>query len=357
MRKEFKQFLKAWGNWWFWRLYRGFAGFEKVKSFVAQGLYKQRGRLARPFMHTAMGGLVAMSITLAPVLASNLPASDAAGKNELPMSSGLVAVSDNGTSTQVSDKVRDKVLDYEVQGGDTVSGIAAKFGVSADTIRWENDLTSVNQIKPGQTLRILPVSGVLHKVARGENVYSIAKKYEANAQAIVDFPFNTFSDNETFALAVGQDLIVPDGKMPNVQPWSPSLYVAQRTPSAGAVSATGNFAWPIGGVITQRFAWYHRAVDIATSLGTPIVAADAGRVVVAGWPDNSGYGNRVEINHGNGFVTLYGHMSRIDVVVGQTVNRGDKIGLEGSTGRSTGPHLHFEIRQNGALVNPLGFLK
>src|SRR5690606_11476883 len=97
--------------------------------------------------------------------------------------------------------------------------------------------------------------------------------------------------------------------------------------------------------ISQGFRFYHQAIDIANKAGGAILAADAGTVTVAGWPDNYGYGNRVMIDHGNGMVTLYAHMSRIRVVVGQTVNRGDIIGDMGSTGRSTGTHLHFEVRQ------------
>jgi len=249
------------------------------------------------------------------------------------------------------------VIEYVVKTGDTVSKIADRFGIDSDTIRLENNLTSVNEIKPDQILRILPVSGIVHKVARGETIYTIAKKYQANAQAIVDYPFNNFADDETFALSAGQTLIVPGGKKPAEIPWSPSLYVRQTTPDAGSVTASGRFAWPMAGVITQYYAWYHRGIDIATTHGTPILAADAGRVIVAGWPDNTGYGNRVMIDHGNGFVTLYGHLSVIKVTIGQTVNRGDQIGLEGSTGRSTGPHLHFEIRRTGTTINPMDYLR
>ncbi len=354
---ETREFLVAWGNWFFKRGYKWFARFEKVKDTVTLILYRQRGRFSRPIVHISMGGLIATGVALAPVLANSFPgmASDP-WIGESP-SSVMVQLTDSQTTTRASDKVGDRVVDYVVKAGDSVSKIAEKFGVDSDTIRWENNLTSVNDIKPGQTLRVLPVSGIAHKVARGETIYTISKKYEASSQAIVDYPFNNFSDDETFALSAGQTLIVPGGKKPAEIPWSPSLYVRQTTPNAGSVAATGRFAWPMGGIITQNYAWYHKGVDIATSYGATILAADAGRVVVAGWPDNTGYGNRVMIDHGNGFVTLYGHMSVVKVAAGQTVNRGDPIGLEGSTGRSTGPHLHFEIRRSGAAINPMEYLR
>jgi len=355
---DVKLFVGAWIRWWYKRLYSLFSKFERIKGFVASALYRQRGRFARPFVHAAMAGVMALAVTLAPVLASTFPGIQEGEEEEMVLESSVMEQVEQSLTTIVpQDRVRDKVIEYQVQGGDTVSGIADKFGVSVDTIRWENNLPSINAIKPGQTLRILPVTGVKHKVARGETVYSIAKKYSANAQAMVDFPFNTFADNETFALAVGQEIIVPDGEKPNQVLWSPSTAIARRTPDAGAVSATGQFAWPIGGVITQRFAWYHRAIDVAAPHGTPILAADSGRVIVAGYPDRGGYGNRVMLDHGNGYVTMYAHLSRVDVTVGQSVRRGDIVGLEGSTGRSTGPHLHFEVRKNGVFMNPLEYLR
>lgn len=357
MKEDLRDFAKTWYVYVARIIYRVFGWFEGGKDLVAGGLYKQRGRFARPFVHIGLAALVGMGIVLAPVVASSFPGVTADSLRDISPSEVVRSITDDATTTQISDKVRDKIIDYEVQSGDTVSRIATKFGVDSDSIRWENNLTSVNDIHPGQKLRILPVPGVSHKVARGETIYTIAKKYNANPQAIVDFPFNTFADDETFGLTVGQVLIVPDGKKPNEIPWSPTLYVAQTTPNAGQVSATGQFVWPIGGVITQRFSWYHPGMDIAAAFGTPILAADSGRVFVAGWPDNSGYGNRVMIDHGNGYITLYGHMSKILVTAGQTVRRGDQIGLEGSTGRSTGPHLHFEIRRNGVHLDPLGFLR
>ncbi len=353
---DLKIFARLWYQFLYKRTYRWFSRFEKVKGFLTRLLYRQRGRFSRPFVHVSMGGLIALGVTLAPVLATSFPGVAADPLNDVPPSSLVREVTDDGTATQISTKPRDKIEEYIVQPGDTVSAIASKYQIDADTIRWENNLSSVNDIKPGQTLRILPVSGVSHKVARGETIYSIAKKYSADAQGIVDFPFNTFSDNETFALAVGQSLIVPDGKKPNQTPWSPTL-ATRLTPDAGSVSAFGLFVWPNSGMITQRYVWYHKGIDIANAGFPPILAADSGKVIVAGWPDNSGYGNRIIIDHGNGYQTLYGHLSKINVTVGQTVNRGDIIGQEGSTGRSTGPHLHFEIHKDGIAVNPLNYLK
>ena len=359
LTKDLKLFFSDWYRLVFRQIYKVFSRFERVKGAVAQVLYRQRGRFARPFVLSAMGGLVAMAVVLAPVLANSFPGIEQNQGEELLPSSQIMQVTDTGTTTEVSDKVRDKVLEYIVQPGDTVSGIADKFGVSEDTIKWENSLKSVDAIRPGHVIRVLPVTGMRHKVTRGETIYTIAKKYEANPQAIVDFPFNTFKDNENFSLDVGQELIVPEGKKPaDPAPWSPRTpSLAQRTPDAGVVSALGQFVWPMGGRLTQNFSWYHRGLDIATSHGTPVLAADAGRVTVASWKDNSGYGIQVMIDHGNGYATRYAHLSKVSVTVGQSVNRGDVVGLEGSTGRSTGPHLHFEIFKNGVQVNPRLFLK
>lgn len=349
---------RALGRFFYTRIYKIFSGFEVIKRFLARILYRQRGRFVRPFVHTAMGGVIAMALALAPVLANTFPTSRENVVVEATPERSVMEMVENPMSTEVSSKLRDQVEEYQVQEGDTMSGIANKFGISVDTIRWENNLASVNSIKPGQTLRILPVTGVKHVVGRGETIYTISKKYGANSQAVVDFPFNTFVDNETFALAVGQDLIVPDGEKPNeITVPNPNRYLAQRTPDAGAVTGTGRFAWPLSGRLTQGFSLYHRGIDIATAMGMPIKAADAGTVVVAGWPDNSGYGMRVILDHGNGYQTWYAHLSKTSVVVGQRVNRGDVIGLEGSTGRSTGPHLHFEIRLNGAHQSPMTHLK
>lgn len=354
-------FFYGWGKYLVYQLIFFFRRIEVGKSYLAEKLYQGRGRLAKPFIHTGMGGLFILCLLIAPVLTNSLPGfsgSSMAQNEPAPMVLSASFQTDNSSvSTSVSEKPRAEVYDYKVAPGDTISGIAQKFQVSIDTIRWANNLVSIESIKPGQTLKVPPVTGVIHKVKKGETIFSVAKYYNAESQGIVDYPFNSFVNDESFELAVGQTLVVPDGVMPKVDLWSPSAYIARQTPDAGTVTAMGNFIWPTSGRISQSFRWYHRAVDIANKNGTPVLAADAGRVVIAGWPDNIGYGNRIMIDHGNGLATLYGHLSKIAVTAGQSVNRGDVIGLMGSTGRSTGPHLHFEIRKSGATTDPMGYLK
>lgn len=329
--------------------------FENAKGKLTQGLYKQRGRFARPFVHSGMGVLGAIGIVLAPVISDELPGRNDPWQQKSPSAVLAAATETPATATLESEKPRDKVLEYSVQEGDTVSSIASKFGVSEETVMWQNDLTKKSVLKPGQIVKILPVTGVSHKVQKGETIYSIAKKYQTEPQGILDFPFNTFVNDETFALAVGQTIIVPEGTPPAEAP-APSAY-ARRTPDAGTVTASGAFIWPASGSISQRYSWYHKAIDVSNKSAPEIIAADAGSVVIAGWPSNEGYGNRVVIDHGNGYQTLYAHMAKVYVSVGQRVKRGDPVGQMGSTGRSTGVHLHLEVRKTGVALNPLEFLK
>jgi murein DD-endopeptidase MepM/ murein hydrolase activator NlpD len=351
--KDIKTFLFELTNFVFKSLHLSFLNFEEKKGVVVTALYRKRGKLSRTLTHSGMVAIAALGVMMAPLIAQEFP-----GKSVNPWSISVAptvlsaSTDDPAIDTQISSKVRDSIIDYKVQSGDTVASIANKFGISIDTIRWENGLSS-DKIKLGQTLKIMPVTGIAHTVAKGDTVYSIAKKYDADSQAIVDFPFNTFTDDETFELAIGQTVIVPDGVMPAAQV---APRARQITPDAGTVTALGQFVWPTSGSITQRFTWYHPGIDIANSTGTLDVAADSGRVIYAGW-DAAGYGNTVLINHGNGFVTRYAHLSQIMVISGQNIGRGQAIGKMGSTGHSTGSHTHFEIILNGVHVNPLNYLR
>lgn len=337
------------------KLHLSFIRFEQRKGRFAASLYKQRGKQARRLMHTGMAALSGAAMMIAPLIAQEFPGRSV-NPWEIPTGGAVLSAATENplTSTVISEKIRDKVLEYTVQEGDTVSTVAEKFGISEDTVLWQNNLTAKGSIKVGQTLQILPASGISHKVQKGDTVYSIAKKYDSSAQAIVDFPYNTFVNDETFELAIGQTVIVPDGVRPAAVPAGPRF--RQTTPDAGTVVASGSFVWPTSGSITQNFSWYHPGVDIANRAAPNVIAADSGSVEYAGcigW----GYGCYVILNHGNGYKTLYAHLSSYGVAVGQSVARGAVIGRMGSTGRSTGTHLHFEIISNGVRLNPLNILR
>lgn len=336
------------------RFYQLFRRFETSKGFLVGGLVAKRGKYVRPFLHSSMSGVFLIGLSLAPLIKSALPQKEL-GRTVNPTVLAQTTL-DESITTKISLKPRDSVVVYTIRPGDTISSVAQKFGVSETTILWENNLQAKSVIKPGEKLKIPPVSGIVHKVKRGETIYSIAKKYSVDPQGIVNWPFNTFSNDETFALAVGQILIVPDGVKPKEAPPKKYLAFRKKTPSAGAVSATGSFVWPTSGVISQYFKWYHRAIDIANPSAPPVLAADSGKVIAV-LSYRYGYGNHILIDHGNGYITLYAHLSAFNVSQGQTVKRGDVIGRMGSTGRSTGTHLHFEIRKNGVNQNPLLYLK
>jgi murein DD-endopeptidase MepM/ murein hydrolase activator NlpD len=311
-------------------------------------------------LHFGTIGLIFVAVTFGPLIFTK-----DAEKNLPQDSQGILASADVGSTsffTSQAEEVKQyrggEVIVHSVQEGETLSSIAERYGIDVSTILWENELTEKTKLKPGQELKILPVNGVRHKVKKGETIFTIAQKYEldeSQAQVIVDYPFNEFLNNETFELAIGQQLMIPGGVKKETAVPLPKGKFAALTPDAGAVSATGSFVWPAAGRITQGYSFYHRAYDIANKGGGSILAADSGVVVSAAW-DGSGYGNKVIVDHG-AYQTLYAHMSVIQVQVGQRVGKGNVIGQMGSTGRSTGVHLHFEVRQGGVGLNPGQFLR
>lgn len=331
--------------------------FEAVKDVAVSFLIAKRGKYSSSFLNSSLIVLVAIAVVAGPIIAENNPFTPLFSQqyNQQNQSS-VVSYNpyETALSTVISSKPRDKVENYTVKSGDTLASIGKKFGISVDTIKWANDLKN-DTIKPEQTLKIAPVTGVVHTVVSGETVYSIAKKYKTTAQNIVNFIFNDFADIDTFALRAGQVLYVPDGVIEPEQPKYAAMAPQYANAVAGVRGST-NFIWPTTGIITQYPTWYHMAFDIASNSLPPIIAADTGTVTFAGCID-WGYGCHVVIDHGNGYSTLYGHMSVISVSAGQAVNQGQQIGVMGSTGRSTGPHLHFEIRSGGTLLNPQDFLK
>lgn len=360
LHKEFIAYLGALFAYISFRLRHAGFNFEKIKDLIVDVLLARRGAHTSLFLHASILTLAALTVAGGIFSRTAVVSGSYPGVAVNPLVAGASDIAGGGVIsaeitpvTIISEKPRDKVEEYEVREGDAVSGIAQEFGVSEATILWENDLSSTSQIRQGQKLKILPVSGVQVKVASGDTIYSLAKKHKASAQAIVDFPFNDIGDD--FGLKTDQLLIIPDGAPPQKPKPVPTQYLAKENILVTDLG-TAQFIWSATGGITQYFTWYHPGIDIANLAGGPILAADSGTVVLAGWPDAQGYGNRVILDHGNGFKTLYAHMSSVYVSPGQRVSKGEVIGAMGSTGRSTGTHLHLEISKDGVNLNPLGLL-
>ena len=254
---------------------------------------------------------------------------------------------------------RREIIYYAVENGDTVSTIARRFGLSINTVLWANNLSAFSLIRPGDSLTILPTSGLLYTVKSGDTISKIAAKYGIDGEKILSV------NNIGGGLKAGATIILPGAKK-----ISAPAAVARTTTQSGlsvirdlikapAVKAgAGKMIWPtVGYRITQYFSWRHTGVDIANKIGTPIYAADAGIVEIAQGGYNGGYGNTIVINHGGGRKTRYGHASKLFVKVGDEVEKGENIAAMGSTGRSTGPHLHFEVLINGTRYNPLNYIK
>jgi len=355
MKQELSEFVLFLWQYIKTRLLNFGQNFEQVKDVIVAFLVVKRGKYSSSFLNTSFLILVGAAVIGAPIIAENNSFSSLFETKQSKYQANVVAYSpyENSLSTVISVKPRDKIENYTVIEGDTLALIAKKYDVSIDTIKWANNIKS-DEIKINQVLKIPPVTGVVHKVVSGDNIYTIAKKYKTEAQNIVNFPFNDFSDLDTFSLAVGQTLFVPNGVIEEEKPkFMGSQYVAQVVPG---VRGSSNFIWPTGGIITQYPVWYHMALDIANASMPAILASDTGTVTFAGCVQY-GYGCHIIIDHANGFQTLYGHISSFNVSTGQAVSQGQAIGVMGSTGRSTGTHLHFEIRSGGVLQNPLTYLK
>jgi LysM repeat protein len=256
--------------------------------------------------------------------------------------------------TIIAERDRMEVITYTVQPNDNLWVIATGFGVQVETIMWANpevekapDLLAV-----GETLIILPVDGIYHTVRAGDTVEKLAKEFKTTAEEIVGFEANELA--EPYALTPGQRLVIPGGRK-KIVPLNiyPMTWVG--SPPEGSATGSGRFAWPARGTLTQGFWSAHLAIDIGNRTGTPVYAADAGYVRLAG-QDTWGYGNQIVIDHGNGYLTRYAHLHTILVKAGQSVEKNQQIGTMGNTGRSTGPHLHFEVIQGNVKRNPLGYL-
>jgi len=247
---------------------------------------------------------------------------------------------------------------YSVEAGDTLSGIAARYGLDMRTVLWANDtlVRSPDSLSIGQELVILPLDGAYHTVAAGDTMQSIADKYKVEPSAILNYGGNDIDDPEH--LVVGARIIVPGAELPDLPAKVITLPNQERTYTAlvaNPQAGSGSMIWPVGGYISQGVTSYHAAIDIAGDRGDSVVATDDGTVVLVSWMRTS-YGYHVIVDHGNGLETLYAHLDGINVEVGQNVSKGDVLGVRGNTGRSTGPHLHFEVRSGGVRQNPFSYL-
>lgn len=277
--------------------------------------------------------------------------------------------------TTIPSRPRQQIVKYIVEKGDTVFGIAQKFGLQPETILWGNYsvlLDNPHSLQDGQELLIMPSDGVYWQwlSANKGGLLGFAKFFGASAEDILNSPVNnldpeTVGDINNPNIVDGTWLFVPGGRRELIS-WSAPLGVTRENPASarvlgpGACDAVsggavgyGTFIWPANQHILSGydFSQVHRGIDIAGNEGEAVYATDAGVVVYAGW-NNYGYGNMVMIDHGNGFQSLYAHLSAFNVGCGQSVGQADLIGAIGSTGNSSGSHLHFEILSASSKINP-----
>ncbi len=280
-------------------------------------------------------------------------------------------------STNLPMRARYQVQKYLVQENDTIIGISEQFNLNPSTILWGNPYTlsdDPHALQAGMEINILPVDGVYYQWHDGDGLNGVADVYGVTPEDIIDFSANglsreTIGDYSNPNIKAGTWLVVPGGSRAFVN-WSAPLITRENPAVAtiygpGACQAvmdgplgSGTFIWPTTETWISGYnyneATNHRAIDIAGSLGNAVYAADAGVVVYAGW-NNHGYGNVIMIDHGNGWQTLYAHLDSYNVGCGYYVFQGDVIGGLGTTGNSSGPHLHYEMRYNGVPQNPNNF--
>jgi len=346
---------------------------------AVQGLRTSRGdrsALQRYALHMVVlclvaGVIVAGSVTL-PQIDSLLPTPDlgsgtggAASDDNAPSNRGMLREADQATGllaapvahTIIPERARTDVITYTVQVNDNLWLIAQNFGLKVETMLWANppveqdpQLLAVNQV-----LVVPPVDGVYYTVKKGDSLDKLAKTYKTTVARITAWEANGLV--EPYQIVAGQRILLVGGQKPQPAASPTNLYPMTRVGSApkGAPDDSGKFAWPTRGYLSQRFWSRHSGIDIANRVGTPVVAADDGYVVQAG-TDTWGYGVQIVIDHGNGFWTRYAHLNKLYVTAGDVVKKNQRIADMGDTGRSTGPHLHFEIIKDKTCRNPLTYL-
>ncbi|MFH1896604.1 MAG: M23 family metallopeptidase [bacterium] len=338
-----------------------------IKFELVRKLIWSRGKRARPVIHMGLTAMIAFVLVFGgPLSSSTIVRARAEGVNPdfLEAQVAVVAAETDVLTTTLGDRGRQGPYVYTVKPGDTLSLVGEKFNISVNAIRYASGLSASDYLKVGQELAIPPVGGLWHTVAGGDTISSLASKFEVAEQAIIDsnylFP--------PYNLSVGQQLVIPDAKVPlPVSPTSPTIgqYASSTlrqvvSKVTGGTVGSGAFSCPCSKLLlSQYFSWYHPAIDIQSvgQANLAITAADAGTVVavyLGGW--NYGYGNQVVVDHGNGYQTNYAHLSSVSVGAGDSVSKGQALGVMGNTGRSFGTHLHFEVEYFGKLIDPLSVL-
>lgn len=330
---------------------------KESKSYVVRNIFLGRGVLYKPMFQT---GIAIMTIALVVTGALNglsfrEPKQGKVFASEQDMLTEVGSVATNATETDI----RMDVEEHVVKPGETLSTIAESYEIDVATIKWANGMEeNQEKISPGQKLTILPVEGVLHIVADGDSLNSIATKYNASTQAIADW---NWLDPPDFKVYKGDKLIIPGGKVaPKPKPiiaTKPKITISKtsnyQTGSGGDGIRTGNFGRAVEagcGYLSQGFKRWHRGIDIAHKGGCKELAIDGGTITTAGWTP---YGFAVYIDHGNGWTSRYGHgTGTFYVKAGQQVSKGDPVQYMGCTGRCTGTHLHLEIYYNGVAQDP-----
>lgn len=248
------------------------------------------------------------------------------------------------STEEIDFPTNDTISVYEVKKGDSLATVAKLFGVSKNTIMWANDLKSQN-ITPGDTLVILPMTGIKHTVRKGDSLASVARKYKADVNDIAKF--NGISPEDD--LAVGDTLLVPEGEVSaptSVTTKAGKIIITGKITASYSNSAPSGFlVRPLAGGAKTQGLHGRNGLDFGAPVGTPVFSSAEGRVILAKMGGyNGGYGNYIIIAHDNNIQTVYGHLSQINIVTGQNVSQGQVIGRVGNSGKSTGPHLHFEVR-------------
>ncbi|MDP2656027.1 MAG: peptidoglycan DD-metalloendopeptidase family protein [bacterium] len=311
---------------------------------------------------SASGDNNTASVSARAIPETGQPIKEPTDTSDIANNSGSL-IKPNIPTEEAAAKSDDTTFTYVVQTGDTIGAIAQKFEISSQTLIWANNLSASGYIRPGQKLVVLPVDGILYKVKSGDTLLRLARVYGTDVPSVVAQNRLTGAND----IHIGETLILPGGVPPT--PITPSSSLASRIketvtssvkPSSASSALTSGIGmiWPTTAhTISQYFSWRHTGVDIAGPISNTIFAAQDGTVLQADASGyNGGYGKTILLSHANGIKTRYGHASKLFVTAGQHVKKGEAIAMVGSTGRSTGPHLHFEVIVNGTRVNPFNYI-